>query len=96
MKSYLLSIASQVYWALGYEAGRAGGRSTCLMTTFLIHRAGAGGRFLGRSPGATIDSPVLLVTLLKATYNWPWEKASGCKQRPTCCRDCPWDLFLLA
>ena len=66
-----------------------------MITTFLIHLAGGEGCFLCNSPGATRESPLLLVTLLRATYNWPCAKASGCRHRPTCCRDWPWDLLMV-
>ena len=65
----------------------ARGSSACLITLLLIHLAGAVGCLLGRSPGATIDRPALLLTRLRATYNWPWAKASGYRHRPTCCND---------
>ena len=64
-------------------------RRTCRITLFLIHLAGALGCFLGRSPGVTMNSPALLMTRLRATYSWPWAKTSGCRHKPTCCKDWP-------
>ena len=73
----------------------AAGRRTCRITLFLIHLAGALGCFLDRSPGATMDSPVLLVTRLRVTYSWPWAKTSRCRHRPTCYKNWPCDLLMI-
>ena len=49
------------------------GSNTCLITLFLKHLSiaiGGKGCFRGNAPRYTIYSPALLVTRLKAIYNW--------------------------